>query len=193
MSPIFLLLLSILFLSSPTTTTADIVLDFEGDPLVAGSYYFAMPIAIQKGGGLTMFNNGSVSCPSFIVARSTKGDMDFGIPIRFSPQTHAQNKNIYLSSSTNIAFKYLSPQPLCRRLYTTVWTVSETAVVLDGEEGSDGSWFKLEEYGDQLTGGYKILYGDKTVLYDQQGYGEILLGFEKGNPLLVVFVKAWST
>ncbi|KAK9675891.1 hypothetical protein RND81_11G039000 [Saponaria officinalis] len=180
------LLLVFLFLT-PSTTTADVVVDHEGDPLVAGNYYYAMPIATQKGGGLTMFNNGSVMCPDFIVARSTE-DTDFGIPINLGPQTPDQDKNIHTSSNLSISFKYLSPQPLCRRRYTTVWAVEteKAVVVLDGEEGSEDSLFKLEKYGDQLSGGYKILAKEKTLLYDEQS----LVGLDSGNPLLVVFVKA---
>ncbi|KAL9246390.1 hypothetical protein vseg_019931 [Gypsophila vaccaria] len=183
------LLLVLLFLAPSTATADNLVVDKEGHPLVAGQYYHAMPIATQKGGGLTMFNNGPTMCPNFIVARSTK-ETDLGIPIKFSPQTQGPNKNnIYTSSNLSIAFKFLSPQPLCRRRYTTVWAVAtdKAVVVLDGEEGSDDSLFKLEEYG----GGYKILTKDnKTLLYKKHGYGEVLLGFDSGNPLFVVFVKA---
>ncbi|XP_074276374.1 uncharacterized protein LOC141600088 [Silene latifolia] len=193
-----ILLLSLL-LSTPTTTTADIVLDTRKNPVVAGSYYSVVSIFFTEAGadvslGITMFNNGTLSCPSFIVARSEI----FDIHIKFTPQTITEKNYVYTSSNLNIAFEYLKPEPDCHRRYTTVWTVSGTEngnmVVLDGEEGRDGSMFKLEKV-DYLTFPiYSIWYGDKAVLYDEQPNGETLLGLEKGYPFLVwLFLGGPST
>ncbi|KAK9675895.1 hypothetical protein RND81_11G039400 [Saponaria officinalis] len=188
-----LLLVVFLFLTPPTTT-GDTVRDVMGHPLVAGQYYFALPVVISTiGGGLTMFNNGSDWCPDFIVARSTKY-RDFGIPIKFDPQTPLPNDHIHTSSNLYITFKHLSPQPLCRRYYTNMWGVStnintdKAMVVLNGEKGWDSCLFTLEYYYDGLfTAGYKILAKEKTVMYDDE---HALLGLDSGTPLLVIFVKA---
>ncbi|KAK9691173.1 hypothetical protein RND81_09G181100 [Saponaria officinalis] len=185
-----LLLLVFIFLTPPTTT-ANIVVDHKGVPLVAGQYYYAIPPAFFYGGGLTMFNNHTLLCPSFFVGVITMSS-DFGIPIKFDPQTRAPNKHIHTSESLNISFKYLSPEPMCRRRYTTLWAVAtdvntgKAMVVLHGEVGSDSSLFTLEDNGDFFSEGYTIWAKEKPLLIDEQG----LLGLDSGTtPLLVVFVN----
>ncbi|XP_074276357.1 kunitz-type serine protease inhibitor DrTI-like [Silene latifolia] len=192
MSPIFLLLSLLLF--TPTTTTADIVLDYEGNPVMGGSFYYGISLGINLegayiSGGTTMFNNGTVSCPSFIVAQSNISNRDLGIPIKFTPQISTEKNNIYTYSDLSIAFRFLRPEPLCRRRYTTVWAESANKLVLNGEKGSNRSWFKLEKVDYFADPVYKILYENKKVLYDQQPNGEILLSLEKGYPFLVFFRK----
>ncbi|XP_074276351.1 uncharacterized protein LOC141600075 [Silene latifolia] len=189
MSPIFLLLSLLLF--TPTTTTADIVLDDFGKPVTGGSFYYAVSIDYEGiiTGGATMFNNGTVSCPSFIVGQSNINNQDYGIPIKFTPQISTEKNIIYTYSDLSIAFRFLRPEPLCRRRYTTVWAESANKLVLNGEKGSNRSWFKLEKvyyFGEDY---YKILYENKEVLSDQQPNGEILLSLEKGDPFLVFFAK----
>ncbi|XP_074283995.1 21 kDa seed protein-like [Silene latifolia] len=201
-------LLMLLISLSPKPTTANdddiAVLDTNGNPLVAGEFYYAVPATESSvEGGLTMFNNDSPSCPEFIVSQSKLGHMDVGIPLVFFPQDPEQTYIQHGFSDYNIAFKYLSILPECRRLYTTVWTVStetpsnNALVVLDGEKGDQISWFKIKK--SDYNNGYTIRYSssslggsvskDVGVVSNEQGVNLLSLD-DSAIPLVVVFVKA---
>ncbi|KAK9724889.1 hypothetical protein RND81_05G106200 [Saponaria officinalis] len=200
--------LMLLITLCPPPTTADdtdiAVLDTNGDPVVVGEFYYAVPATgTPFEGGLTMFNNDSPVCPDFTVAQSSLGPMDVGIPIVFFPEDPTQTSVSHGSLDYNIGFKYLSILPECRQLYTTVWTVStedsakSTLVVLNGEKGDQSSWFKImksEEYD-----GYKIRFSstslggskskDVGVVSNEQGVNLLSID-DAAIPLVVVFVKA---
>ncbi|KAL9240578.1 hypothetical protein vseg_014780 [Gypsophila vaccaria] len=197
------LVMLLISLSTPPTTADydNAVLDTSGNTLVAGEFYYAVPVTGSSVvGGLTMFNNDAPTCPDFIVSQSNVGPEDLGIPLALFPQDPSQTSVSHGSSDYNIAFKFLSILPECRRLYTTVWTVSvesSSLVVLNGEKGDQTSWFKIKKSNDY--DGYTIRYSstsfggsmskDVGVVTNEQGVN--LLSIDDGAiPLVVVFVKA---
>ncbi|KAL9240577.1 hypothetical protein vseg_014779 [Gypsophila vaccaria] len=198
------LVMLLISLSTPPTTADDpdiAVLDTNGNPLVVGEFYYAVPVTGSSvAGGLTMFNNDAPTCPDFIVSQSNVGPEDLGIPLVLFPEDPTQTSVSYGFLDYNIAFKYLSILPECRQLYTTVWTVSTESsplVVLNGEKGDQTSWFKIKKSDD--NDGYTIRYSstslggsmskDVGVVTNEQGVN--LLSIDDGvTPLVVVFVKA---
>lgn len=155
------ILVTLLFLSSPTTAGSP-VLDIDGNPLEVGSQYYVLTTgrgAAGRGGLTDTFKPPSV-CPSYVAQHGSWTNN--GRPVTFYPSDSSQ-KQIIQGDEMNIAFGII---PLCRS--TGIWRLTfdnETHVPYVATNGvignpgtfeTFGNWFKIEKaFGDSS---YKIVF-----------------------------------
>ncbi|CAI9114619.1 OLC1v1015377C1 [Oldenlandia corymbosa var. corymbosa] len=128
----------------------DPVLDIDGKPLRTSGKYYILPVIRGRGGGLTLSSSDNLTCPLFVA--QDPFEVNFGLPVIFSPAKPTKGGAVRVSSDQNIRFDAAT---IC--VQSTVWKLSyddglkQYFVVSGGVQGNPGpktldNWFKIEKF-----------------------------------------------
>nr|GMC53134.1 kunitz-type elastase inhibitor BrEI-like [Ipomoea batatas] len=172
-TPIFLLVLSVSFLPLAITglpplirlpTKGDVtnaILDTDGNPVVAGAKYYAIPALIGEEGGISVANpeTGNPStCPTDVVINVTLAGHQppaVGRPLTFYPLNReaeasraaaATGDVIIRQYPLNVAFDSPDPSDPCAK--ENVWKLNDEATIVTGgvigKEDDLRNWFRIQ-------------------------------------------------
>lgn len=189
--------------------TADIILDTDGNPVVTGAKYYAIPATIAMEGGISVanLNTGNPStCPTDVLLNLTIAGYQppaVARPITFYPLKLEASRGddaaaIRRQFPLNVAFDSPDPSDPCAK--ETVWKLheEENFIVTGGVIGNKddiSNWFRIQT---NFNGrGYLFNWWPSLCLYCRIGYTHIgtvgdgyQLGLNEEFPYAFEFVKA---
>nr|AII20274.1 antifungal protein [Cullen corylifolium] len=195
MFPLFVLCAVILY---PSSTTAEPILDVNGEPVQnGGSSYYMVPRIWALGGGVALDKIGNEHCPMSVVQQPS--EVSNGIPLKISSMARSR---FVPEGRVQISFAYgpkCGPTP-------PVWTLSRgpqgyLVKVTNAELADKNGYFVIEEgstsssQNDQFTYKLSFCYDSdecETIGIIDGHRGKRLLGVTN-TPFEFVLVKAQSS
>lgn len=193
---LFALFLLCVFTSYLPSSTADDVLDTDGDVLQNGGTYYVLPVIRGRGGGIERAKTGIENCPLSVV--QSHDELSKGKPIKIS--SPAKIAIIHEDLPLNFGF---TSAPSCAPS-PSIWTIVKGL--------SEGSAVKITGYKHNVVdGSFRIKkasleYNDYTILFCTRDDGTcedigIYVGDDgkrrlvltQDRPLLVKFQKVGSS
>ncbi|CAA0215947.1 unnamed protein product [Arabidopsis thaliana] len=145
-SLLYIFLLLAVFISHRGVTTeaaVEPVKDINGKPLLTGVKYYILPVIRGRGGGLTMANLKTETCPTSVI--QDQFEVSQGLPWIFSP--YDKSRIIPVSTDVNIKSSPTSIWELANFDETTKqWFISTCGVEGNPGQKTVGNWFKIDKF-----------------------------------------------
>lgn len=145
-SLLYIFLLLAVFISHRGVTTeaaVEPVKDINGKSLLTGVKYYILPVIRGRGGGLTMANLKTETCPTSVI--QDQFEVSQGLPWIFSP--YDKSRIIPVSTDVNIKSSPTSIWELANFDETTKqWFISTCGVEGNPGQKTVGNWFKIDKF-----------------------------------------------
>ncbi|CAI9114620.1 OLC1v1015378C1 [Oldenlandia corymbosa var. corymbosa] len=117
---VIILYITTFLCSSSTAQQPKPVVDIDGKPLRTSSRYYILPVIRGSGGGLTLSSSGNQTCPLYVAQDPL--EVNFGLPVSFSPPKTSISGVVRVSSDVNI--KFVATTATCGQ--SKVWNSATT-------------------------------------------------------------------
>ncbi|KAK9757122.1 hypothetical protein RND81_01G141900 [Saponaria officinalis] len=176
--------ITLILLSILSVSTADLVVDIDGDPLYNGRNYYIIPVTTTS--GLT-YTQKQEECPLYITKEKTENSP--GTPVTISSLV----RTLFISTDQRLSLTFKGFGTPCHKLLA--WGIKidpfgrKVYIAAGGENTLDTYHFFITKKDSSSTSTYELKYGSgdnpSLGLYEDDG----LLGLAP-NPTLVSFKKA---
>ncbi|CAD5313033.1 unnamed protein product [Arabidopsis thaliana] len=194
-SLLYIFLLLAVFISHRGVTTeaaVEPVKDINGKSLLTGVNYYILPVIRGRGGGLTMSNLKTETCPTSVI--QDQFEVSQGLPVKFSP--YDKSRTIPVSTDVNIKFSPTSIWELANFDETTKqWFISTCGVEGNPGQKTVDNWFKI----DKFEKDYKIRFCPTVCNFCKVICRDVGVFVQDGKrrlalsdvPLMVMFKRAY--
>ncbi|KAK9757121.1 hypothetical protein RND81_01G141500 [Saponaria officinalis] len=186
-SLLFLASITLVLLSILSVSTADLVVDIDGDPIVNGRNYYIIPITTTTSTSGLTYTQKQEQCPLYITKEKTENSP--GIPVTISSLA----RTLFISTDKGVSLRFKGFSTPCLKLQR--WGISidpfgRKVYITSGSENTrDAYRFFITQKDSSSTSTYELKYGSEynpsLGLYEDDG----LLGLAS-NPTMVSFKKA---